>query len=644
MRTSYNLGELEWTLSGWMPYVWRQQRSIESGEAPAAEVPGIPARIPGSVQDALRDAGIIPDWNVGLNALECEWVENRHWIYTARLPDTWFQRADTYTLRALGLDYKGWILLNGSQIARFEGSLVPVTVELTFQLRPGDNTLQIVFDCPPRWLGQIGYTSRMREWKPRFNYFWDWTSRLVQAGIWDDLLLEVSDGEQLGEIDCRTTVDTTNCTGALHLAGTATGGSGVGISVVLLFQSEVVVERDYTLEQFRAGVEVTQLDIDLWWPKGEGSQPLYTVEVRLVDAEENMLDGRVRRVGFVSVRWQANEGAPAGADPWICVVNDRPIFLQGVNWTPILPNFADITDRQYRHLLEKYRDLGCTMLRVWGGAFLEKEIFYDLCDQYALLVWQEFPLSSSGLDNWPPEESETVEALAAIGESYVRRRRHHVSVAVWCGGNELQADTPADLSHPVLACLAHVVREHDPARRYLTNSPSGPSFAANEENFGRGIRWDIHGPWRAEGNLEDGWSHFWEHNDGLFHSEIGAPGASSAALFRRLKGNLPATPGTVANPLWRRTSWWIEWPEFVSTIGREPHDLDEYVQWSQERQARALEIAARSAKGRFPACGGFLIWMGHDSFPCTANTSIIDFDGNLKPAAYAVRRIFSGDE
>ena len=284
------------------------------------------------------------------------------------------------------------------------------------------------------------------------------------------------------------------------------------------------------------------------------------------------------------------------------------------------------------------------MLRVWGGAYLEKEVFYDLCDEFGLLVWQEFPLSSSGLDNWPPDDADSIEALATIGESYVKRRRHHVSLAVWCGGNELQGESPADLSHPVLSRLAQVVREHDPARRYLPTSPSGPSFAADEENFGQGIHWDVHGPWRPEGDLDGEWTRYWEHNDGLFHSEIGAPGASPAALIHRVKGNLPATPGTVENPLWRRTSWWIEWPEFVAATGREPRDLDEYVEWSQERQARALEIAAASARARFPRCGGFLVWMGHDSFPCTANTSIIDFEGNLKPAAHALRRVFRGEK
>ena len=99
-------------------------------------------------------------------------------------------------------------------------------------------------------------------------------------------------------------------------------------------------------------------------------------------------------------------------------------------------------------------------------------------------------------------------------------------------------------------------------------------------------------------------------------------------------------PGTTANPLWRRTSWWIDWPVFVRETGREPETLEEFVAWSQERQRRALEIAVSATKAKFPRCGGILLWMGHDSFPCTANTSIIDFDGEPKPAARAVGDIY----
>jgi beta-mannosidase len=98
-------------------------------------------------------------------------------------------------------------------------------------------------------------------------------------------------------------------------------------------------------------------------------------------------------------------------------------------------------------------------------------------------------------------------------------------------------------------------------------------------------------------------------------------------------------PGTADNPLWNRhTSWWVEWPRFVEEHGREPRDLEEYVAWSQSRQSKALSIAVKACKDRFPRCGGVLLWTGHDCFPCAANTSIVDFDGNPKPAALALKK------
>jgi beta-mannosidase len=142
------------------------------------------------------------------------------------------------------------------------------------------------------------------------------------------------------------------------------------------------------------------------------------------------------------------------------------------------------------------------------------------------------------------------------------------------------------------------------------------------------------------GGTTEEWKRYWENDDALFRSEAGCPGASSADIIERYKGDLPVMPCSLDNPLWKRTSWWVEWDVFLKELGREPKSLQEYVEWSQRRQAEALKIAANSSKRRFPGIGGFIIWMGHDSFPCTANTSIIDFDGNPNPAALAVAEVF----
>lgn len=623
-RQEFDLGALEWTLYGFTPYHWRFA-SAETGMQAVAEVGPVPARLPGSVQAALRAANLLPDWNVALAARECEWVENRHWLFEAALPDAWALPGRPVRLRCLGLDYSGWVLVNGVEAGAFAGSFAPHVFDLTGKLAPSGNRLQLLFDVPPRWLGQFGFTSRMTQWKPRFNYTWDWLPRNVQIGVWDDIVLEAGAPSPLEGVRCTA--------GGRALRLWVGGPGAVPEARVALCDGDRVIREG----RFAGALEWRDLPVEPWWPNGTGAQKLYRVTCRTGDEE------RTWRVGFKAVRWLPCEGAPPGADPWICEVNGLPIFLQGVNWTPIRPHFADLTAADYRRRLETYRDLGCNVLRVWGGAFLEKDVFYRLCDELGLLVWQEFPLSSSGPDNWPPEDAESGGALGAVAESYIARRQHHASLLLWCGGNELQGGLdgskagigrPVTLDHPLMKRFAEIVGRDDPGRRFLPASASGPRFVADAGDFGKGLHWDVHGPWRGEGE------EYWSVDDALFRSEVGAPGASPAELIERFAGGLPPTPGTTANPLWQRFTWWVEWPRFVRLHGREPRDLREYVAWSQARQAEGLVRAARACKRRFPRCGGFIVWMGHDSFPCPANTAILDFDGNPKPAALALGEVF----
>lgn len=614
----HNLAAQPWTVAGHAPFHWALATTMEVGFTVAPEIPPVPARVPGSVQAALRAANLLPDWNIGLNARDCEWVEHRHWSFETTLPDL---SAHRLRLRCLGLDGPGVILLNGTEIGRFDNAFIPYQFDLPALDRHRDNKLQIVFTCPPRWLGQIGHTSQMTEWKPRFNYTWDWSPRLVQLGIWDDITLETDPDDAIETARCWTAGRSLHVTAA-----------GTGCRLSLANGDRIVKSADFDHD-----IVWHDLPVELWWPNGLGAQPLYTVTLHHGAASRSW------RVGFKSIEWRPCSQAPAGADPWLCVVNGQPIFLQGVNWTPIRPNFADVSVAETRARLQTYRDLGCNLLRVWGGAVLEKESFYDLCDELGLLVWQEFPLSSSALDNWPPEDPRAIADLTHIAASYITRRQHHVSLLCWCGGNELQGaldggkvgiGKPTDTTHPLLHRLAAVVRELDPSRRFLPTSASGPRFMAAAADFGKGLHWDVHGPWAP---LDP---EYWDHDDALFRSEVGAPGASPTDLLHATAGDLSAWPPNLENPLWRRTAWWIQWPDFLNQHGREPRDLDEFVTWSQRQQADALALAVHACQRRFPACGGILLWMGHDCFPCTANTAILDFHGRPKPAAAAVGTLF----
>jgi beta-mannosidase len=643
MNKEYDLGSLSWTLTGFTPHEWRGIAAPEVKVSTRAVVPTIPAPVPGSVQQALRLAGCLPDWNMGENARNCEWVENRHWIYAAAIPDSWVRAGKRQRLVCEGLDYCGEILLNGETLYRFSNSYIPHRVDLAGRLRERENILQIVFECPPRWLGQFGYTSRMTEWKPRYNYTWDWTARLVQLGIWDRIYIEESSGgAAMGPIQVAAGYDIEALTGSLRIAVGPEALAG-RVSARLSRDGKTIWESERSASN-DSGFHVEGLPVDPWWPNGLGAQPLYQLELKWQDGNGDLREAWEHQIGFKHFAWRACEGAPGGALDWIAVANGRPFFLQGINWTPILPNFADVTEAQYRHLLQCYRDMGVNMLRVWGGGFLEKECFYRLCDELGLLVWQEFPLSSSGVDNYPPDDAKAMEELEEIAASYIVRRRNHVCHFLWCGGNELFKDkegtAPVGMEHPLMQRFAALAARLDPGKRFIPSTPNGPSFGADEKNFGRGMHWSVNGPWKAEGLLEEGWASYWSKDDALARTETGSPGPASAELIRRYRGDLPELPVSTANPLWRRAPWWIDSAQFAAEMGHEPETLEEYVAWGQARQARALEIAASACKKRFPRCGGFVVWMGHDSFPCPANTSVIDFDGNLKPAARALAGVF----
>ncbi len=643
---THDLSRLSWRLSGWQPQSWLRPISMELGIDIPMDVSPVAAHVPGSVQQALYNAGLVPDWNTGLQSRQCEWVENRHWVFETTLPVEWAALPGRKRLRCAGLDYRGAVFVNGTEAGTFCGSMAAHIFDLTMHLKSGDNKLRIVFNGVPDYLGQLCWTSRIKDWKPRFNYGWDWTPRLVQIGIWDAIQLEIDHGDCFESVGLFTDYSSDSGLGTVTIDGQLTIATATHVEIVLrkgaeIINQETIPATNHLVRQFRTG------PVTSWQPNGNGLPTLYHLQINLLDAAGTVLDSTVRRIGFRQIEWKPCAGAPADALPWVCNINGVDTFLQGFNWVPIRSNFADVTVAEYRQRLETYRAMGTNLLRVWGGAVLERECFYDLCDEMGLLVWQEFPLSSSGIDNWPPEEADVISEMKTIATGYIQRRQHHPSLLLWCGGNELQGSLdgskvgtgkPVDLSHPMLRMLGELVGLRDPTRRFLPTSSFGPRFMAAKEDFGKGIHHDVHGPWNHTEDMA-GWFDYWNHDDALFRSETGMPGASSADLIRTFGRNM-AWPANRTNPYWMHVcSWWVQWKEYIAAAG-DPASLDAYVQWSQTRQATALAHAANACKSRFPACGGILIWMGHDAFPCPANTSVIDFLGRRKPAADALAIVF----
>lgn len=562
------------------------------------------------------------------------------------------------------MDWSGEIFLNGASLGCFAGMFQPVEQELGQLLRAAgeDNHLVVAFDPPPEVEGQIGYSSRIRRLKSRFNYQWDWCPRIVPVGIWDEALLHCSGEVRLRAPFVAASWDPATGTGTLRcqvaLEGVGAGRAAVRVRVLPEDGGPVVWEGDpTTVADVATGFPLYAtasaehrrmtcggLPVRPWWPRGYGEQALYRVELQVFSAGGALSDACSLRTGFRALHFASNPGAPAAALPYTCWCNGRRVYLQGVNWVPPTPLYGTLRREDYLPLLTRLRNMDCTLLRVWGGAILEKEAFYALCDEMGLLVWQEFYQSSSGLDNVPPEDADVISELATVATAAVERRRHHPCLAAWGGGNELTwpDGRPAGLDHPNLARLAQVVRAHDPGRMFFPSSPSGPSFGASPQEAGRGLHHDVHGPWNYVGQPQH--YAYWDGVDALLHSEVGAPGASRAEIVRRVAAGFPVWPPSRQNPLWmHHGDWWVQWEELTALFGpwEDPGELDAYLACSRYLQAEALRYAADAVRRREPAASGFLIWAGTEPWANTANCSLLEYDGEPKPAYGWLREAFA---
>ena len=650
MKKLYDLSSLQWTLVGHAPYAWIG--FDDKNREPSAEVRTIPAKVPGSVQQSLLDNGIIKDWLFFMNSREVEWIENRSWVYCVSLPDEWVKQENEDSeilLRCMGLDYSGWIYLNRQEIGTFKGTHLTHTISLDGHLKESGNELAIVFDLPPRWLGQFGYSSKMTEWKPRYNYTWDWVMRLVQIGISDAVYLSVSDGNRFEEASFTSDYDLEKGTGLLRLYGKIAGEKGTSVKMSLFEGKNLIAQKSFRRDEYEGGATWDNLPVELWWTNLEGSQPLYDVQFELADENGEVLDTERKTTGFKHIEWRQCKDAPKGADPWLCVLNGKPVFLQGVNFQPIRANYADVSYEEYEKRIKLYSELGANMFRINACGYLEYERFYELCDKYGIMVWQEYPLTSSGIENWAPEDEASIESLKKIAVSFIKRRRHHASLCIWCAGNELQGTfdgqkisggKPCQADHPMLSALGTVTAEYDNVHRYLYNSPSGPSVGGNPEWYGKGMHYDVHGPYNGFATQED-LENYWRGDDSLFRSECCCPGNNPDDITEYYSNGQPIWPADRSNPLWCKPwSWWINNEEFEIANGYPAQNLAEFTKWSQERQAINLSYAAKVCKARFPGCGGFLLWGSHDTWPQPANTTIIDFWARPKPAALALKEVW----
>ena len=639
----------DFKLNAFYSHVPEFGRSMETGLKLNGMFEWINAKVPGSIHSDLLKAGLIRDPYYEMQSLESEWVKDRWWVYETNFEIDPILQDKNVRLRINGTDYKGHIYLNNQKLGEQKGMYVPFVSNITQNLRSGEsNCLKVMLESAPDEMGQIGYTNRTFTQKARFTYKWDWSPRLVQLGLYDDVLLE-----SFGKVAINYAHIS-----PVYINGKTESGSGKWVLgtefeceafcdteacfKLALYFGEKLVAEESVLSRTEKGCHKVKLqlqvhDPQLWYPNGSGPQPLYGLKVEISD-ESGLSDYKEYDVGFRTLEYIQCENSTEGSLPYNLVLNGKKVFIKGVNFTPLDVMYGAVDEGRYREALEMAKAANINLIRVWGGGLVEKEAFYRECDRLGLLVWQEFIQSSSGISNVPSKFPEFLSLAKKTAVEAVKVKRNHVSLTYWSGGNELTDENgiPSTYEDENIKILSEVVTQYDPQRLMLPTSASGPLEFLDVNRPGENH--DVHGPWKYMGVEE----HYTMYNksDSQLHSEFGVDGVTNyESMCTFLAPKNRCVMSMDENTVWRHHGeYWDTYWRDSEIFGKFSKDeLKEFIKCSQFIQGEGLRYALEANRRRMFRCCGNIIWQFNEPWPNVSGTNVLDYYCQPKLAYYMLQ-------
>lgn len=594
--------------------------------------------IPGSVYSFLLENEKMEDPYYGDNELEALKIMDNDFLFekTFSVPEH-VKACDEILLRCNGLDTLCQIYLNG----RFVGDAFNFHRVWEYDVKDlleEENVLQIKIASPVKYIKEMdakkhfgGSPESMQGFpylrKPHCMFGWDWGPHLPDAGIWQDIMLLGITGSRIEDF---------------HITQDHQDGVKVKVSVSQSRQAEVKITMtcpDGSMVSLENGIPYEVEHPQLWWPNGLGAQPLYQVKVELVD-NGKVLETQEKRIGLRTMTMERKQDQ--WGESFAHCVNGQTFFAMGADYIPEDNIFSRINPERTRNLLVQCKEANFNTIRVWGGGYYPTDDFFDSCDELGLVVWQDFMFSCAHYPlDFDFEENITQEII-----DNVVRIRHHASLGLWCGNNEMEmfalengfdgdVFTQAIYIRMYEHIIPHILKNYDPDTFYWPASPSsGGSFDdPNSENRGDVHYWAV---WHSGVPFTEYRKYFFR-----YASEFGFqsfPSLKTIATFCE-----PEDYNIFSRKMEIHQRNDAANGRILSYLGLTylyPTSFEALLYASQLLQADAIKYGVEHWRRNRGRCMGAIYWQLNDIWP-VASWSSVDYYGRWKALHYYAKRFFA---
>ena len=614
-----------------------------------------PASVPGTVYTDLLENGQMEDpfWKDNENKALA--LMEKDYEYETVFQCDELRKSKKVWLRFEGLDTIADVYVNEKHVGNAENMHRIWEYDVTDVLTDGDNTLRVYFHSPLQYIKEAYAKQPTRGSEDAMDGFvhirkahcmfgWDWGAHLPDAGMFRPVyLMGVEEGRidsvrihqihEEGKVSLEFSV-LRNPAEDLKKEIPCGGDDGFTYNVQVTAPDGTVV----TAVDSPKNVEIA--NPQLWWPNGIGKQPLYEVSVTLYkDGKE--VDVWTRKIGLrtMTMHLEPDEWGISFAHQ----VNGKDIFAMGADYIPEDHLLGRVNPGTTRKLLEQCKAANFNAVRVWGGGYYPEDWFYDICDELGLMVWQDFMFACAVYDLTPEFEAN----IRAEFVDNIKRLRHHASLGLWCGNNEMEqfvsegnwVSKPSEVRDYLFMyerVIPEVLKQYDPDTFYWPASPSsGGSFDdPRDPNRGDVHYWDV---WHGNKPFSDYRNYFFR-----YASEFGFQSFPSMKTIETISDD-PAD--------WNIFSYIMEKHQrnagangkilnYLQQTYRYPTQFPVLLYASQMLQAEAIKYGVEHFRRNRGRCMGAIYWQLNDCWP-VASWASIDYWGRWKALHYYAKRFFA---